>query len=78
LEKPMDAALIGQLARTTYLPPQNPWLSDTLFTNYYYFGPFMAALLERTFGTPNWIAYNVAVPAFVPFSFQCCGRCAPR
>jgi YYY domain-containing protein len=67
LEKPMDSALIGQLARATYLPPQNPWMSGTLFTNYYYFGHLMGGVLERTFATPNWIAYNLVQPAFCAF-----------
>lgn len=67
LEKPMDAALIGQLARTAYLPPQNVWMSDTPFTNYYYFGPLMSGVLARTFATPNWVAYNLVQPAFCAF-----------
>lgn len=62
LEKPMDAALLGSLTRAQFLPPENPWLSGTPFTNYYYFGHLMAALPARVFATPTPFAYNLAQP----------------
>jgi hypothetical protein len=50
-------------------------MSETPFTNYYYFGPLMSGVLERTFATPNWVAYNLVQPAFCAFLFRLCGRC---
>ena len=66
-EKPMDSAIIGVLARSTYLPADNPWFSGVPFTNYYYFGHFMAATLMRAFSTPLPYAYNLIQPIFCAF-----------
>jgi len=66
-EKPMDSALIGVLSRTSYLPADNPWFSGVPFTNYYYFGHFMAAMLKRVFCTPLPYAYNLIQPVFCAF-----------
>ena len=67
LEKPMDAALMSAAWKTDYLPYQNPWFSGELFTNYYYFGPLMGALMARGLATPPHIAYNLVQPAFCAF-----------
>lgn len=64
LEKPFDSAIIGGLLRTRFLPAQNTWLSGHLFTNYYYFGHFMGALLARALATPLPYAYNLILTAF--------------
>jgi uncharacterized membrane protein len=66
-EKPMDSAIMGSLARTQFLPADNPWFSGVPFTNYYYFGHLMGANLARLFGTPIALAYNLIVPAFCAF-----------
>ena len=63
-EKPMDCAVIGSLMRTRFLPPPNPWLGGTLFTNYYYFGHLMAALPARLLSVPLPQAYNLVVATF--------------
>lgn len=67
LEKPMDMALIAAGMRTKYLPFENPWFAGQDFTNYYYFGPLMGAMLARSLGTLPWIAYNLIQPAFCAF-----------
>lgn len=64
LEKSMDAALIAALERAPYLPAENPWFSGAPFTNYYYFGHLMGALLARTFATPVVFSYNLIQPLF--------------
>ena len=64
LEKLMDSALLGALARTDFLPVENPWFSGAALTNYYHFGPFLGALPVRAFGTPLPIAYNLVQPIF--------------
>jgi YYY domain-containing protein len=66
-EKPMDSAIIGSLSRSDFLPAENPWFAGMDFTNYYYFGHFMASLLKRTFATPLPYAYNLIQPAFCAF-----------
>jgi YYY domain-containing protein len=60
-EKPMDSAIIGVLTRTHFLPADNPWLSGVPFTNYYYFGHLMGALLTRLLAVPLPLAYNLIV-----------------
>jgi YYY domain-containing protein len=66
-EKPMDSAIIGTLTRTDFLPAENPWFAGMPFTNYYYFGHFMGALLLRSLGGPLPYAYNLIQPAFCAF-----------
>lgn len=67
LEKPMDMALISAGMRADWLPFPNPWYSDALFTNYYYFGHLMGALLARSLFTAPHIAYNLIQPTFCAF-----------
>lgn len=67
LEKPMDAALVSAAQWSPFLPFENPWYSGQAFTNYYYFGPLMSALLGRWLDTPPWLTYNLAQPAFCAF-----------
>jgi YYY domain-containing protein len=64
LEKPMDSAIMGVLTHAGFLPADNPWWSGLKFTNYYYFGHLMGALLARCFGTPIAFAYNLVLPTF--------------
>lgn len=64
LEKPMDMALLSAAMRADFLPFPNPWLAGEAFTNYYYFGPLMAALVARALQTPPYLAYNLAQPLF--------------
>jgi YYY domain-containing protein len=66
-EKPMDSAIIGSLSRASFLPAENPWFAGDKFTNYYYFGHLMGALLKRSFNTPLPYAYNLIQPAFCAF-----------
>lgn len=63
-EKPMDSAIIGSLSRSTFLPAENPWFAGLPFTNYYYFGHFVASLLKRLFAAPLPYAYNLIQPLF--------------
>lgn len=67
LEKPMDAALLSAAWKTDWLPFAHPWWGGANFTNYYYFGPFLGALMGRALGAPPHIAYNLVQPAFCAF-----------
>lgn len=67
LEKPMDAALISAAWKADWLPFAHPWWGGASFTNYYYFGPLMGALMGRALNTAPNFAYNLVQPAFCAF-----------
>ena len=67
LEKPMDAALLSAAWKTDWLPFAHPWWGGASFTNYYYFGPLMGALMGRALNTTPNFAYNLVQPAFCAF-----------
>lgn len=64
LEKPMDLMLLGQAARSPFLPFEHLWFEGVQFTNYYYFGPFMGGMLARLLFTSPPYAYNLVQPLF--------------
>lgn len=70
LEKLMDAAVIGTLARAQTVPPDNPWFAGTPLNSYYYFGHLMTALLSRALFTPLEYAYNLALALFPALLFS--------
>ena len=67
LEKPMDAALLSAAWKADWLPFAHPWWGGAHFTNYYYFGPLMGALMARALGAAPHVAYNLVQPAFCAF-----------
>ena len=67
LEKPMDVALLSAAWKAEWLPFFHPWWGGASFTNYYYFGPLMGALMGRALGAPPHVAYNLVQPAFCAF-----------
>ena len=60
-EKPMELAYFTAVARSSVLPPYDPWFSGG-YLNYYYWGYFILSAPLRITGIPPATAFNVAVP----------------
>ncbi len=60
-EKPMELAYFTAVARSSVLPPYDPWFSGG-YLNYYYWGYFILSVPVRLTGIPPAAAFNVAVP----------------
>ena len=60
-EKPMELAYFTAVARSSVLPPYDPWFSGG-YLNYYYWGYFILSVPVRLTGIAPATAFNVAVP----------------
>ncbi len=60
-EKPMELAYFTAVARSSALPPYDPWFAGG-YLNYYYWGYFILSIPTRLTGIPPVIAFNLAVP----------------
>ena len=66
-EKPMDFAFLNAILKSTYFPPEDPWLAGHSIS-YYYFGHFIMAMLTKLTAIPSNISYNLSIailPALV-------------
>ena len=59
-EKPMDMALLASSARSTEMPPPDPWMAGETI-NYYYLGYLQHGSLSRMSGVPTWVGFNLAL-----------------
>ncbi len=60
-EKPMELAYFTAVARSSVLPPYDPWFAGG-YLNYYYWGYFILSIPTRLTGIPPATAFNLAVP----------------
>ncbi len=62
-EKPMELAYLTAVARSTEMPPYDPWFAGGTM-NYYYMGWFFLAVPMRALRIVPEIAFNLGVPTF--------------
>jgi len=59
-EQPMDFAFLNSIIRSSKFPPNDPWLSGSGIS-YYYFGYLMFAFVTMLTGVASSIAFNLAL-----------------
>jgi YYY domain-containing protein len=69
-EKPMEMAYLTAVARSTTLPPYDPWFAGGTM-NYYYMGWFFLAVPMRAFRLLPEITFNLGVPTFAALAASC-------
>jgi YYY domain-containing protein len=62
-EKPMEIAYLTAIARSTKLPPYDPWFAGGSM-NYYYMGWFFLAVPMRVLKMVPEVAFNLGIPTF--------------
>ena len=67
-EKPMELAYFTAVFRSTTLPPFDPWFAGG-YLNYYYWGYFIIACINRVAAIVPTTAFNLAVPLFFAITF---------
>ena len=68
-EKPMELVYFSAVFRSTTLPPFDPWFAGG-YLNYYYWGYFVLACINRVATILPTTAFNLAVPFFFALTFS--------
>ncbi|MBP7176253.1 MAG: hypothetical protein KBA53_08585 [Thermoclostridium sp.] len=71
LEKFMDYGFINSILRSGFAPPKDMWFAGKSI-NYYYFGQYVSAFINRLSGIKTEIAYNLMMAALFAFSMALC------
>ena len=67
-EKPMELAYFTAVFRSMTMPPYDPWFAGG-YLNYYYWGYFVVACINRVAAVVPATAFNLAVPLFFALTF---------
>jgi YYY domain-containing protein len=59
-ERPMDLAFLNAVMRSTYFPPNDPWLSGYAIS-YYHFGYILTGMLAKMTGLAGSVAFSLGV-----------------
>ncbi len=59
-ERPMDLAFLNAIMRSTYFPPNDPWLAGYAIS-YYHFGYILTGMLAKMTGLVGSIAFSFGV-----------------
>jgi YYY domain-containing protein len=59
-EKPMDFMLLNAASRSTYYPPEDPWLAG-FSVSYYYFGYVIQAMVAKLAAVSTAVAFNLGL-----------------
>lgn len=62
-EKPMELAFLTAVAKSSTLPPYDPWFAGGVM-NYYYMGWFFVAVPMRALRIVPEVGFNIAIPMF--------------
>ncbi|MGD9933252.1 MAG: DUF2298 domain-containing protein [Dehalococcoidia bacterium] len=62
-EKPVELAFLTAIARSTEMPPYDPWFSGGTM-NYYYMGWFLAVVPMRALRLLPEVGFNLALPTY--------------
>ena len=62
-EKPMELAFLTAVAKSSTLPPYDPWFAGGVM-NYYYMGWFFVAVPIRALRIVPEVGFNIAIPMF--------------
>ena len=60
-EKFQEMAYLTAVAKSTFMPPYDPWFAGGSL-NYYYFGYFIVAIFIKALGVAPAVAFNLAIP----------------
>jgi YYY domain-containing protein len=60
-EKPMNISFLTSVYRTSWFPPEDPWIAD-FWINYYYYGHAIFAIVGRFIDLPPSYLFNIAGP----------------
>lgn len=75
-EKPMDFSFLNYFTKSFSLPPEDPWAANHKMS-YYYFGPYIMAMLAKLTGLQTKYLYNLSFGVLGGLiATTCCSTCS--